>query len=397
MAILNRILNVIIVILAILALVIGFKLFERRKELRDNRNELAKSIAKVVKELDTKSPVTLGNEITATDEDNGGGGTLGWRAYHNDPNKLKTLLTKFEDQATTVRSQRDKLGDEIVAMAKIFEDEDVDAAKLNDPEKYAEICKRVKDSMQAYYNRDKYLTEKLIEARKKFGEFDKTVADTRDVQVYQEAFTYVNKQIDFLLARKKRLEDVLENVVQKLEGEKRFKLDPKSIREVAEADVQTLYEGIGQIMDTVAEVELLRKQVEELTKELKAARQEIDETKETLMAANTTIDDQKRKIGTLKQQLDDCMSGGGTDGVKTKKSFDGNVLRVNYDYNYVILDIGAESKLIEGIVMTVARGREYICKAKVTKVYKKYAVAEVLPGLKAGKVVPGDRIFYLAR
>ena len=70
----------------------------------------------------------------------------------------------------------------------------------------------------------------------------------------------------------------------------------------------------------------------------------------------------------------------------------GSVLDVNYDRNYVLIDIGGMHNMRPNYTMIVARNDELICKVKTTRVYKKYAVAEILPELNKGAVIAGDRV-----
>jgi hypothetical protein len=84
---------------------------------------------------------------------------------------------------------------------------------------------------------------------------------------------------------------------------------------------------------------------------------------------------------------------GGASGATLKK-LSGSVVDVNYDWNYVIINLGAKDNLPPKLEMIVAREKEYICRVVVSKVYDDYAVAEVLPDLKKGKVLEGDRVIF---
>ena len=82
-------------------------------------------------------------------------------------------------------------------------------------------------------------------------------------------------------------------------------------------------------------------------------------------------------------------------GGNSNRAFDGKITKINYDFNYVVLDIGGDKKIPMHLTMTVARHQEYICQVRVTKIYKSFAVAEILPDMKKGDPIPNDRVVYL--
>jgi hypothetical protein len=69
-------------------------------------------------------------------------------------------------------------------------------------------------------------------------------------------------------------------------------------------------------------------------------------------------------------------------------------LDVNCDWNDIIIDMGAEGKLQPRTKMTVARSHQFVCSVRGSKVYDRYAVAEVLPKLRQGEALVGDRVLY---
>ena len=88
MVILNRILNVLILILAVVSVLFTVLLYQRRVELRNRGDKLAGVVHDVVKDLDADSGTSFSSEIT-TDQIAGAGddplfgGTLGSAYFHS--------------------------------------------------------------------------------------------------------------------------------------------------------------------------------------------------------------------------------------------------------------------------------------------------------------------------
>ena len=127
----------------------------------------------------------------------------------------------------------------------------------------------------------------------------------------------------------------------------------------------------------------------------------LERTTQALEAANDNYDVLEGRLVaveknylSVKKKYDSIVGESVGMQVTQLKKVEGKVINVNYDWNYVIINLGKEHNLPENLEMTVARDQEYICKVLVTRVYPKYAVAEILPKNKHGNVIEGDRVIF---
>ncbi|RMD79706.1 MAG: hypothetical protein D6820_07855, partial [Lentisphaerae bacterium] len=158
-SVLNRILNVLIAIVAILTVVFGYKLYDRRKELRERADLLASRIFDAAKKLDPHSPTAIASSLDASSPDK----PLGWKSYHDSPEQYKKNLETFVTTVEKVRTQRDNLGAKLAELAKIFELTNVNTAALNNPEMYKGEYNKIEQHLITFYKRDQFLTKHLIE------------------------------------------------------------------------------------------------------------------------------------------------------------------------------------------------------------------------------------------
>ena len=148
--------------------------------------------------------------------------------------------------------------------------------------------------------------------------------------------------------------------------------------------------------------------INEKLKDYEKYKVEFLETKDTLartiLALESSHDNLaalENKLGNLEREYTSMKSRynrliGDTSQPKDSRlqKLEGLILDVDYDWNYVVLNLGAKDNLPENLEMTVARAQEYICKVLVTRVYNNYSVAEILPKLKEGNVIEGDRVIF---
>jgi myosin heavy subunit len=75
-----------------------------------------------------------------------------------------------------------------------------------------------------------------------------------------------------------------------------------------------------------------------------------------------------------------------------KKS--GRVLAVNRNWNFVVLDIGTDVSLGEGIDLTVYRGKDLVGKLRTVSVEKDTSIADVIPEWTEGEIQIGDQVLF---
>jgi hypothetical protein len=176
-------------------------------------------------------------------------------------------------------------------------------------------------------------------------------------------------------------------------------------------------------------------QVQKLTTDYTAAKKDLDEkttalTKATtdLQTASSELKDLKDKLGgrsidvmikdlndatekaqaiTIEKKIvDDALAKANAD-IEKYKEFDrlreakeapldltGRVVAIDKTWNFVVLDVGKDNKLVENVELTVYRGNQMIGKVRTASVDAKVAIADVIPDLTPGEIQVGDKVLY---
>ncbi|NJK90943.1 MAG: hypothetical protein HC904_03365 [Blastochloris sp.] len=72
----------------------------------------------------------------------------------------------------------------------------------------------------------------------------------------------------------------------------------------------------------------------------------------------------------------------------------GRVVTINKDWNFVVLDVGKDNKLVEGVELVVYRGDSLIGKIKTVSVDATNAIADILPDATKSEIQIGDRVIF---
>jgi hypothetical protein len=140
MAALSRILNVLVILVAIGALVIGIKLASHREHARNRGDAYAKTITDTAKALDENSGTGVSGKLTQLD----------WKSWETDPSGTEASARKVVDVAGQIVAQRDGLADSI---ASIGEAVGVTVDDLKTVEGYAEKVGVRSDALQKFQRR----------------------------------------------------------------------------------------------------------------------------------------------------------------------------------------------------------------------------------------------------
>jgi hypothetical protein len=81
-------------------------------------------------------------------------------------------------------------------------------------------------------------------------------------------------------------------------------------------------------------------------------------------------------------------------GGDKKISLSGKIVAVNPTWNFVILDLGKNDQMVEGLTMVIYRGEKLVGKIKTVTVDAQTSVADVLPGTPATAIEVGDQVIY---
>lgn len=72
----------------------------------------------------------------------------------------------------------------------------------------------------------------------------------------------------------------------------------------------------------------------------------------------------------------------------------GKVVALNKAWNFVVLDVGEQNQLVEGVDLTVYRGDSLVGKVRTVSVDAETAIADILPEWSKGEIQVGDQVLF---
>jgi hypothetical protein len=163
----------------------------------------------------------------------------------------------------------------------------------------------------------------------------------------------------------------------------------KTRQELADArqEIASLKDELARKEAELAEA---RQRISDLEGQVASLEASIAELKTQLAASEEKRKDLEDEVTQLKLQLD--MLGRGDGEVKVPPVH-GEILLVNSEWNFVVLNIGMTDKLVPNVEMMVHRNDQLVGKVRVSSVMERCAVAEIQRGWEQLPIQEGDRVF----
>ncbi len=406
MAQLNRLLNILILVFAILAVLHGGLLYNARNDLRGHGDKMADAISEVVKELDTQSGTDLQSnihrkEITGNDGKAMPGGTLGWEFYNDskDPatkanQKFENSLEQFKNQVRIVREQRDNLAASIAQHSSLFELGEENQEILQKLDTYEEALAQIYEGLEKIRNRDDEIFSKMEDAANKVGfPLEKNVL--RDIEKFEEPLQNLANHISKIKDRAINYADTIAQAVTKIDAHN-FEVDESSLKDSNEYVVAltAILNDFDNINDKLKNYEKYKIEFIETKDALERTIEALESANDNYSAIENKLASVENNYGALRKKYSVLVGESSGTQITQLKKVEGKIINVNYDWNYVIINLGKRDNLPENLEMIVARDQEYICKVLVSRVFSDYSVAEILPKVKHGNAIEGDRVIF---
>ena len=123
-------------------------------------------------------------------------------------------------------------------------------------------------------------------------------------------------------------------------------------------------------------------EITDLSEKVKVAESE----NKLLASAKEKMEVELKKL----RESEELRRPGGTKSI----SLSGKIVAVNPTWNFVILDLGKNDQVVEGLSMVIYRGEKMIGKVKVVTVDATTSVADLMPGTPAQAIEVGDQVIY---
>ena len=391
MVIVNKILNVLVFLMAIAACVAAVLLHERRIELRERADDMAEILGKVAEITDGNGDTKT--ELYAADQVNLK--KLGWENYHHDRinefknwrENAKTIETKLEKLA----AMKIDLADALIKVSENLEYTKPEGFRqaLNSVNTYNEFTNQVNDQALRVRQRDDRLASALVQvsnAIKKSQEVSefKVLSKNDNTETLDDNInTLVGKAGDLysraqLLAN--GLNDLSKSFTADLDGEVLFspnwrgdEFKSESVDEINNAfailqkDLKFLN---GQLYKLKVANNTIEKQTVDLARKDKTI-EELNDENDFLKNDNGRL---RAEVRSLNKKLADLQPKEGHSPVQIA----GKVVEVNDRYNFIVINRGKKDGLVLNANMVVHTDGKFICQVKVTRIFNDSAICEIL-------------------
>jgi hypothetical protein len=156
---------------------------------------------------------------------------------------------------------------------------------------------------------------------------------------------------------------------------------------------------IDNLSETKTKLESAQGELKDINKSLKGWKAEDLFTKiDDLQSDAKNLERQNKtlglKVAELQNKLDESEKNGFSP--MTPGSLKGKIVAINKPWSFVVLDIGKENKLTEGVELNVLRDDKSIGKVRVVSVDAASAVADILPESLQSDIQIGDQVAVAA-
>ncbi len=398
MRVVNRIVNILVLVFAIAAVVFSYLLFNKREKLVSGWEQMAQTINQTAKNLDAKSGTKLAVELSSE--------KLNHKQFNKtDLSELEKVLPKLPEGAKKIIAQRDALAEALNQVGKYAEINDVKTADLEKLDTSAAKQQQIVSGAKRTADRNAGIFNDYVRISGSAG------ANTSVGELKKNPTEVARKFTNAVNAMKNRINVYNQNFAQiaRTVGAPAPQLGGNNYADA----LKKLQQGVNKMRDD------LNKTRRELAQVKRERDQKINEGKnkdKRINDLNATIRQKDAEIKKLSLLLNPD-GGLPPSDMELYSKIQGKVEQVNSRWGFVVLNLGAkipvvkkfkkESKvlymdLLPGYTITVARNLatdkpQFIAKVVVTQVGDNYAVANIdkasIPSEELS-VQPGDAVYF---
>ena len=422
MVIVNKILNVLIFLLAIAACIAALLLNERRQELSGRANHLQYVVEQVGGRINGDAENNTATDLDGTKYANKE--KLDWKAYHNARHRDAAGNVTFDAYETPINQLFEdvsKVVDLKVSMAAKFyifaeaikyeevredatqESKDNYLAGLNSISGFDANAQNALTKIGTITGRAKLLGEYLEKVTDKlnkkqdlanfdiFTDSDVQTASHEENSELLDNLRQIETETSNLMARK----DILAGGYAKLI--EAFNEDPEknmaryfepsmNPADLTSEDTEDINNGINTLFKDLKQVNILLHERVIALKDLEESRHEVAKNKITIAELNADNDDLKNKNGILTarnlgltKRIQALEEAAGKRFAEMPRNLVAKVVQVNERFDFVVLNKGLVDKVAQNGELLIHSNNKFVCKVKVTKVDKNTCVCDILP------------------
>ncbi len=411
----SKVINIFIFVFAIVVVVFGVLLFQKREQITQARSDIADTVEKVSRKIDPSAVISADDlKISKT------------------PTEVKEAMVKLESAVDKIVKQRNAIAENLTdvtntVLEKAFYDEGEEPYILESGSvtnykdtdtTLAEVKTRIGERMEYFYVRDKHLSEFMSKDGANLGMPARNYAFSADnaklAKSLNELITKTNDTVERMKAFRGHIVTVSGQISP---DAKELDLNSQEYNRLLRENVTTVEEYVNRHNQLIKDNEELRIRVERAEVALGTADENTASFKKVAEEASQKLAEAEKEIRRLRIIIDP--TGAGEDDETRNINFNvlkdlvGKVVYVNEEYGYITIDIGSESNVIrtsgerlraavpEGALLTVATSLDaetakYVCKAQVIRIRSNASVATILasPGGTFDYPKVGDVVYF---
>ena len=159
-----------------------------------------------------------------------------------------------------------------------------------------------------------------------------------------------------------------------------------------EGDLESTKQEVAKKVEQVAD---LSQKNETLSGEVEKKKEEVAKLTDKISDTEAKVEATKRYVEKLQKDLDACIRGT-SDPNAVAPGLQGQVVVVNTNWNFVVVDILPDAKVIPMSELTIQRDAKLVGKVRVSAVLREqhFAFGEILPQWQQMPITKGDYAFY---
>jgi FtsZ-binding cell division protein ZapB len=396
MVIINKILNVLVFLLAITACIAAVLLHERRVEMRERANVMAGILDKVATIVDgngeTSSELNVHAKVNEKE--------LGWEKFHHALDENGQYPTWINQAATIEKSTESlfamkiDLADALLKVSENLEYEKPEGLRssLNSVNTFSTFTEKIYQQSARIRQRDDRLAQALVQVSKTIKK-DIDVGSFKGLAAENKENEGLEKNIDVLLSHTGHLygrANLLANGLSDLNKAFPADLDGEVLFSPKWSALDFQSESVEDLNKAFALLQNDLKTLNDKLYKLKVAngmiagqRVKLARQSDTIEVLNMENDELKNTNGSLRASikgLKKFIAANQKPKGISHKQVTAEVVEVNDRFNFIVINRGSEDGLVLQASMIVHEKGRFVCRVKATKVFENSAVCEILGG-----------------
>ena len=411
----SKIINIFIFVFAIVVVVFGVLLFQKREQITQSRADIAETVEKISRQIDSSATIPSDDlKINKT------------------PAEVKEAMVKLEAAVDKIVKQRNAIAENLTdvtntVLEKAFygEGDEPFVLELGDVTKYRgydETLENIKtnigERMEYFYVRDKHVSDFMTKDGANLGMSARSYAFSADnarlANSLNELLTKTNDTVERMKAFRGHIVTVSHHISP---DSREPDLNSQEYNRLLKENMTTVEEYVKDYQETKKQHEELRERVVRAEARLGDAEEDTSTYRRVAEEAERKRAEAEKEVIRLRKIIDPTGFGEGEEALNINydvmKDLVGKVVYVNEQFGYVTVNIGSESEVIrtsgerirvsvpEGALLTIATSLDpdtakYVCKAQVIRLRAKAAVATILasPGGSFDYPSVGDVVYF---